>query len=163
MTEDSLFRKNDHPTTIYTLGTSTRTLQELVEILDSHGILHVVDVRRFPTSRLEHFKKENLEAALKARGLGYAYLGHDLGGYRSGGYNAFMHSPEFKRGIEELISLARKGPTVIICAERFAWKCHRRFIGAALANRGWLVLHLIERDRIWRPKQPGAVDRPLRR
>lgn len=145
------------PPTIYTLGTSTRTLQEFIEILDFYHISQVVDVRRYPTSRLDHFKRESLEEALRVRGLEYFYLGHDLGGYRKGGYETYMDSNEFKKGIEALISLARKDLTVFICAERLAWKCHRRFIGAALERNGWYVVHLIERDRIWTPKQRGKA------
>jgi len=150
------------PSTIYTLGTSTRSLPEFVEILDFYTILRVVDVRRFPTSRLDHFRKENLEGALMARGLEYFYLGHDLGGYRKGGYEAYTASPEFNRGVEALISVARKGTTVFICAERLPWKCHRRFIAATLEEKGWHVVHLIERDRIWTGKQGEKEDHPAR-
>ncbi len=133
-----------------------------MEILDSYGILRVIDVRRFPTSRQEHFRKENLEAALRDRGLGYDYLGHDLGGYRRGGYEAYMDSAGFKRGVEALISLASKETTVFICAERLPWKCHRRFIGATLEKKQWHVVHIIEKDRIWKGRQGGKEDRPAR-
>ncbi|NIQ39991.1 MAG: DUF488 family protein [Proteobacteria bacterium] len=145
---------------IYSLGTSTRTLPEFTEILDSYRILQVVDVRRFPTSRLDHFKKANLEAALRGRGLEYVYLGDDLGGYRKGGYDAFMDSQEFTGGLETLISVAKKGTTVFVCAERFAWKCHRRFIGLALQKKGWQVVHLIEREKTWIPRRDESRDRP---
>ena len=150
------------PSTIYTLGTSTRSLPEFVEILDFYTILRVVDVRRFPTSRLDHFRKENLEGALRARGLEYFYLGHDLGGYRKGGYEAHMASPEFNRGVKALISVARERTTVFICAERLPWKCHRRFIAATLEEKGCHVVHPIERDRIWTGKQRGKEDHPPR-
>jgi uncharacterized protein (DUF488 family) len=146
--------------TIYTMGTSTRSLREFMEMLDAHTILRVVDVRRYPTSRHEHFRKENLEPALRAKGLEYAFLGHDLGGYRKGGYEAYMDSAEFNRGIETLISGAREGKTALICAERFPWKCHRRYIGQALEKRGWRVVHLIERDRIWMDKRGRGEVRP---
>lgn len=146
--------------TLYSLGTSTRDLPEFMEILDSLAILRVVDVRRFPTSRLDHFKKENLEAALRARGLQYVYLGEELGGYRKGGYEAYMNSPEFGRGVKGLISVATDGTTVLICAERLPWKCHRRFIGEALQRKGWHVVHLIEKDKIWAGKEGRRKDRP---
>jgi uncharacterized protein (DUF488 family) len=131
-----------------------------MEILDSYGILQVVDVRRFPTSRLDHFKKANLEAALRGRGLEYVYLGGDLGGYRKGGYDAYVDSQEFTRGVETLIWVARKGTTVFICAERFPWKCHRRFIGQAFQKKGWQMVHLIEREKTWTPRRDENRDRP---
>jgi uncharacterized protein (DUF488 family) len=130
-----------------------------MEILNSCTILRVADVRRFPTSRCDHFKKENLELAIRKRGLEYIYLGQDLGGYRKGGYEAYMESQEFKRGIECLISVARVRTTVSICAERLPWKCHRRFIGNVLAQKGWHVIHLIEKDRIWTGR-PGGTNHP---
>lgn len=163
LTRDLFLNYRSHPPAIYTLGTGTRRLEEFIEILDSYGILRVVDVRRFPTSRLEHFKKANLEAALRARGLQYEYLGRDLGGYRKGGYEVYMDSFEFNRGLEALILLAREKITVVVCAERFAWKCHRRFIGAALEKKGWLVLHVIDKDRIWKTKQSEKGDLSGRR
>jgi len=140
------------PPTIYTLGTSTRSLQEFVELLDSYAILGVVDVRRFPTSRHNHFRRENLEPGLEARVIKYVYLGDDLGGYRKGGYETHMASHAFNRGIEALVSLAKERSTVLICAERLPWKCHRRFIGSMLQQKGWPVVHLIEKDRIWTDK-----------
>ncbi|MBW2056289.1 MAG: DUF488 domain-containing protein [Deltaproteobacteria bacterium] len=134
---------------IYTLGTSNREFQEFIEILDCYGIVSVVDVRRFPTSRFEHFRRENLEKALAAEGFDYLYLGGYLGGYRKGGYEAYMESPDFSRGLEILLSVAGKGATAVICAEKLPWKCHRRFIGAALENIGRRVVHLIEKGRAW--------------
>lgn len=128
-------------------------------ILHSYAILRVADVRRFPTSRLVHFRKENLEAALRARGFQYFYLGDELGGYRRGGYGAYMESREFGHGIEALISLAEEETTVFVCAERLPWKCHRRFIGEVLERKGWQVVHLIERGRTWAGRQDGRKDR----
>jgi uncharacterized protein (DUF488 family) len=138
----------DRPT-IYTLGTSTRGIEEFVRVMDAYGVVCVVDVRRFPTSRLDHFKGENLRVALEARGFEYVYMGDDLGGYRKGGYGSHMVSEAFKRGVKTLVSLASRVPTVVVCAERLPWRCHRRFIGQVLQSRGWHVVHLIERGRIW--------------
>lgn len=157
--EGPFLLKRVPPPVVYTLGTSTRKLQEFVEILDWYAIVRVVDVRRFPTSRLDHFIRENLETALTARGLQYVYLGDDLGGYRKGGYEAYMGSHEFKRGIKALISVATKGTTAFVCAERLPWKCHRRFIGTVLQKKGWHVVHLIERDRFWTGKEGGKRNR----
>jgi len=127
---------------IYTLGTSNRREEEFLKILRDKGIKNIVDVRRFPTSQFEHFRKENLEKILSKEGFKYFYLGDKLGGYRKGGYEKFMESEEFQKGIEKLEEIAREGPTVIICAERLFFRCHRRFIACALEGRGWKVVHL---------------------
>ena len=142
---------------IYTLGTSTRGLEEFMEILVVYEIESVVDVRRFPTSRQDHFKGENLATVLPAGGIEYLYLGSDLGGFRKGGYEAHMETREFQRGIEALMSRAEKRKTAMICAERLPWKCHRRFIARALEKRGWTVIHVLEKDRTWSPRDTGET------
>jgi uncharacterized protein (DUF488 family) len=82
----------------YTLGTSTRTPSEFLDLLRSLDVELVVDVRRFPSSRFQHFKSEELARLLEAEGLGYVCLGQELGGYRSGGYQSYLGTEEFKRG-----------------------------------------------------------------
>lgn len=136
---------------IYSAGTSTRSVEEFLEILHAYGIKTVVDVRRFPVSRLEHFRKENMETFLEAAGIKYVYLGAELGGYRKGGYEEYMHSGEFQKGLDRLENIGRKGPTLFICAERLPWRCHRRFIGQTLKKRGWTVVHIIDKNRTWEP------------
>ncbi len=134
---------------IYSAGTSTRSEEEFIELLKSFGIRCVVDVRSFPTSRLEHFKGKNLELILKREGIRYVYLGNELGGFRKGGYEAHLLSETFRRGLEKMESIASAEPTLFICAERLPWRCHRRFIGNALKEKGWTVIHIIEKDRVW--------------
>ena len=130
---------------IYTLGTSTRSAEEFVSLLSSLGAEAVADVRRFPSSRYEHFKRENLARLLQEAGLAYIYLGEEMGGYRRGGYESFLDSEQFRQGLEQL-------EAVIICAERLTWRCHRRFIGAELQRRDWEVIHVIDHNRMWQPK-----------
>ncbi len=137
------------PKKIYSAGTSTRSEIEFLELLRAYDIKTVVDVRRFPTSKFEHFKRENLEAFLRGEGIKYVYLGGELGGYRKGGYEGYLVTAEFACGLEKLEEVGAKEPTVFICAERLPWRCHRRFIGNALRGRGWEVIHIIEEDRIW--------------
>ncbi len=67
-----------------------------------------------------------------------------------------MESPEFRRGVEELERLAEEASTVIICAELFPWKCHRRHISAALEERGWKVVHILDDQRDWVPRAKGG-------
>ena len=137
---------------IYTLGTSTRTEEEFIELLTHYRIETVVDVRSFPQSRFEHFKRENLTRILEGEGFGYVYLGKELGGFRKGGYLAYAKTAPFQEGISHLEEIGRKGIPAFICAERFPWKCHRRFIAASLGERGWKVEHIIEKGRVWIPK-----------
>jgi uncharacterized protein (DUF488 family) len=138
--------------TIYTLGTSTRSKKEFIEVLHHFHVDTVADVRSFPQSRFEHFKKENLVRILKEEGFGYVYLGSELGGFRKGGYQAYTKSGPYLEGISLLEKPAREGITAFMCAERFPWKCHRRFIAVSLEERGWHVIHIIDKDRVWRPK-----------
>lgn len=137
---------------VYTLGTSTRTLEEFIALLKHLGVEVVVDVRRFPSSRFEYFRKEELARSLPETGIDYGYLGGELGGYRRGGYQAFLASEEFKRGLEKLERIAREKKIAIVCAERLPWRCHRRFIGGELERRGWKVIHVIDERRSWSPK-----------
>jgi len=137
---------------VYTLGTSTRTLEEFTALLKHLGVEVVVDVRRFPSSRFEYFRKEELARSLPETGIDYDYLGEELGGYRRGGYQAFLASEEFKRGLEKLERTAKERKIAIVCAERLPWRCHRRFIGGELERRGWQVIHVIDERRSWSPK-----------
>lgn len=133
---------------IYTVGTSTRAADEFLEVLAAFAVRTVADVRRFPaSSRYPHFTREALAASLRERGTTYAWLGEDLGGYRSGGYGAYCQTGGFARGLSRLESLAASSPTAIMCAERLPWRCHRRFLASALRLRGWEVVHIVERDR----------------
>ena len=112
----------------------------------------VVDVRRFPTSRFEHFKKEKLAQSLSEAGVRYYDLGAELGGYRKEGYQTFVTSEEFLCGLEKLKNIAHAAKTTIICAEKLPWRCHRRFIAAELEKLGWSVTHVINEKHGWTPK-----------
>jgi uncharacterized protein (DUF488 family) len=138
---------------IYTLGTSTRSEEVFIELLRHYRIETVLDVRSFPQSRFEHFKGENLEKILEGQGFHYVYLGKELGGFRKGGYLAYTETAPYQEGIAHLERVGREGITAFICAERFPWKCHRRFIASSLEERGWEVLHIIEKGRVWVPKR----------
>ncbi len=135
--------------TIYTLGTSDRTKDEFLRLLNERDIKIVADVRRFPKSKLQHFARERLKEWLQAAGIEYLWLGEHLGGYRKGGYEAHMRTSTFREG---LIALEKQGwnkPVAIVCAEKLPWRCHRRFLGKELTRRGWKVIHVIDRGRAW--------------
>jgi len=136
---------------IYTLGTSRRSEEDFIEILLDYDIKTLIDVRSFPKSKIPVFTRENLENLLKKEGINYAYLGKELGGFRKGGYETYTETEDFKKGIDKLESLAETGNTVFICAERFPWKCHRRWIARELHWRGWQVEHIIDKGKVWIP------------
>jgi uncharacterized protein (DUF488 family) len=136
---------------IYSLGSSLRTAEEFIHLLQHYRIKSVIDVRRFPTSKLAHFKKEELENLLSIHTIHYYYLGDKLGGYRPGGYEAYTTSKEFLAGLEELETIARQSITGFMCAELLPWRCHRRFIGRKLVEKGWQVIHILNEKRVWQP------------
>ncbi|MCR4428403.1 MAG: DUF488 domain-containing protein [Caldiserica bacterium] len=135
---------------IFTLGTSSRSKEEFLRLLGIHGIEAVADVRRFPTSRFDHFKKELIRELLEKEGISYFYLGEELGGFRKGGYEAYTRTEDFQSGLRRLVEIASLKRTAIVCAERFPWRCHRRFIARELALRGWEVIHILDEERIWK-------------
>jgi uncharacterized protein (DUF488 family) len=147
------------PLTIFTVGHSTRSLEDFIGTLKAHGIKALADVRKYPGSRrLPWFNAENL--AIKLPEAGIAYLSFaDLGGRRravagspnSGwrnesfrGYADYMQTPEFQAALDRLIQQARQTPTSIMCAEAVPWRCHRSLIADALLVRGWCVLDLFD-------------------
>ena len=138
---------------IYTLGTSTRSAEEFVRLLTGHGMEVVVDVRRFPSSRFEHFRGEKLAGLLAEVGIDYIYMGEELGGYRREGYQNFTTTFEFQSSLKKLEEVARERKTAIICAERFPWHCHRRFIALELEKQGWQVKHIIDQGKEWLPRK----------
>ena len=146
--------------TIYTIGHSTRTTEQFIELLRAHGIEELVDVRTIPRSRHNpQFGKEELAASLQQAGIAYMHLGK-LGGLRHAskdsvnigwqntsfrGFADYMATPEFQTGLDELKALAEKKTVAIMCAEAVPWRCHRSLIADALAVQGWQVLHIQSR------------------
>jgi len=137
---------------VYTLGTSIRSEEDFIEILFGYDIKALVDVRSFPKSKMPIFTRENLENLLKREGISYIFLGKELGGFRKGGYEAYTTTEEFRKGVDVLEDIASKGTSVIVCAERFPWKCHRRWISRELHRRGWQVEHIIDKGKVWAPQ-----------
>jgi len=144
--------------TLYTIGHSTRTLDELIAVLHAHKIETLVDIRTFPMSRrLPHFNRESLEKALTAAGIHYLWM-KSLGGYRKKtrddspntalrhpsfrNYADHMLTPEFEQAIHELIRVAEKSRTAYLCAERVWFHCHRMLVSDWLTAHGHIVLHI---------------------
>jgi uncharacterized protein (DUF488 family) len=139
---------------IYTIGTSNRSLQEFLEILKKYSIQQIADVRRFPTSRYEHFKQENLKNSLEKEGIKYVHI-KELGGYRKNGYLKHIQSDEFKQGIEKLLEITRYHKTAVMCAELLFFRCHRRFISDKLVEQGEKVIHIIDEKRTYQHRYKG--------
>lgn len=137
---------------IYTLGTGLRSIEDFIEILNAYGIEAVIDVRSFPKSKLEHFSRINLELKLTEEIFEYHFMGKELGGLRKGGYENYTNTKEFKEGINKLEGIAAGKISVVICAEHFPWKCHRKFIARALQKKGWTIEHIIDKGKVWIPK-----------
>src|SRR5262245_64139505 len=150
--------------TIWTVGHSTRPIEELLRLLDAGGIKLLADVRRFPGSRRHpQFNQEALAATLADAGIEYRHF-VDLGGRRTvrlpnspnnawrvesfNAYADYMQSAEFRAALNELMAVARDMPTAIMCSEALPHKCHRRLIADALVVRGWQVRHLLTPKRI---------------
>lgn len=131
-------------TSLWTIGHGSRKIDDFISLLEENRIQLLVDVRRFPTSKTEHFRRERLEELLGSRGIGYVWLGDRLGGFRKEGYENYMLTKEFSQGIEELIKLASEKRTCIMCLEVSPKGCHRRFISMYLSRNGWDVFHIIK-------------------
>ena len=144
--------------TLFTIGHSTRSLDEFVAILKAHGICVVADVRTVPRSRhVPQFNTETLGPDLSRTGIEYVHL-PQLGGLRKTkadstnlawrnasfrGYADYMQTPAFHEGLDELVRIAATKLTTIMCAEAVPWRCHRSLIGDALIARGWQVIDLM--------------------
>ncbi|MDI6811229.1 MAG: DUF488 domain-containing protein [archaeon] len=131
---------------IWTIGTSNRSIEEFLHVLEVYQIEAVIDVRRFPTSKHNHFKQENLEASLNLHGIAYHHV-TELGGYRRGGYREYITTAEFENGLIKVEELASSQRVALMCAELLFFRCHRRFIADALKQRGHTVLHIIDEKR----------------
>jgi uncharacterized protein (DUF488 family) len=137
---------------IYTLGTDRRSREDFIEILLSYGVEAFLDVRSFPRSKIPLFHRETLEELLPMHGIEYHFLGRQLGGLRKGGYISYILTEDFRKGIDEVEEIARQKKSVIVCAERFPWKCHRKWISRELHKRGWEVDHIIDKGKLWVPR-----------
>jgi uncharacterized protein (DUF488 family) len=142
---------------IYTIGHSTRSIEEFVHLLKSYEIECLVDVRTIPKSRFNpQYNAQALADALKKEGIDYIHL-EKLGGLRHTtkgsvntgwrnlsfrGFADYMQTPSFLKGIEELESSGLKYRCAIMCGEAVPWRCHRSLIADVLTIRKWQVLHI---------------------
>ena len=132
---------------IWTIGHSNRSIDAFLELLGEYGIQVLADVRSFPTSKVEHFKREEMEKWLPEHGVEYVWLGGELGGYRRGGYKRHMRTKLFREGVKQLLEIANAKRTCIMCIEVKPKYCHCRFILAHLERKGVKVIHIIEKGQ----------------
>ena len=133
----------------YSLGHSVHPLEKLAGLCKRAEIDLLCDIRRFPRSRRHpQFARERLENALPQHGLSYEWLGESLGGFRDGGYEAWMRTDEFERGLVTLEEMTRERIVGFMCSEGLPDRCHRRFVAHALVSRGHRVGHLLPDGRI---------------
>lgn len=149
---------NNEGLVVFTIGHSTRSLDELVELLKAHDIQEVVDIRTLPGSKHNpQFNKEELSAFLKKHKIDYVHM-KSLGGLRKPnkdsvntgwkassfrGFADYMQTPKFQSEIESLIEIAKNKRIALMCAEAVPWRCHRNLIADALVVRNVGVKHII--------------------
>ena len=148
--------------TVWTVGHSTRSGEEFGKILLAHEIKVLVDVRSFPGSRrLPQFNKPELAESLRELGIEYRHEPR-LGGrrkpradshntvWKNASFRAYadhMESEEFRRGVDELLEVAARERTAVMCAEAVWWRCHRSLIADYLKAEGHTVIHIIDQKK----------------
>lgn len=139
------------PSLVYTIGHSTRPIEEFIGLLQAHEVARVIDVRTIPRSRYNpQYNRDELARSLAQHGIGYTHF-PGLGGLRrrqqqspnSGWHNAsfqgyadYMQTDEFAKNLEQVMEIARLELLALMCAEAVPWRCHRSLIADALLVRG---------------------------
>jgi uncharacterized protein (DUF488 family) len=149
---------NEKKLTIFTVGHSTRSIEEFFDLLRHYHITELVDIRTIPKSKHNpQFNGPELAETLRAHHLGYRHQ-KNLGGFRHAhvdsvntawenlsfrGFADYMQTEAFKEGIQKLIELAHTKTVAIMCSEAVPWRCHRSLIGDALLVRKIEVIDII--------------------
>lgn len=132
--------------TIYTIGYGGRIWEDFIRVLKRYGIGIIIDVRRFPTSKYEDYKKEIMEKRLAEEGIEYVHI-ESLGGYR-GEYVKHMMTNEWKEGYYLLKKISLEKTAAIMCKEKNVILCHRKYISSKLLSDGWDVKHITADDTL---------------
>ena len=162
----------------FTIGHSTRPLDEFIALLRESRIERLVDVRTIPRSRFNpQFNKDTLPDALAGAGISYEHL-TALGGRRGRSrdvppevnafwthesfhsYADYALSSQFREGLDHLIDDGRQRRCAIMCSDAVWWRCPRRIVADYLLARGETVIHILAPGRV-EPATltPGAVVR----
>jgi len=145
---------------IFTVGHSTRSIDEFVGLLRAHGVKGIADIRSIPMSRHNpQFNTDVLKQSLQQKHISYKHI-KKLGGLRHAkkdsinlgwrnasfrGFADYMATQEFSEGLEALTKIANTRETAIMCAEAVPWRCHRSLIADALTKKGWIVRDIMSR------------------
>ena len=157
---------------VFTVGHSTRSAEEFVKILKAHGVEVLVDVRTFPGSRrYPQFNRAALSESLAQVAIEYRHEPR-LGGRKAPradshntawrnpqfrGYADHMETEVFRKGVEDLLEVAREGRVAVMCAEAVWWRCHRGLLADYLKATGHTVLHILDEKKIEEhPYTPAA-------
>jgi uncharacterized protein (DUF488 family) len=146
------------PLTVFTIGHSTRPIDEFIALLRANGVDQLLDIRTIPKSRHNpQFNSDTLAQSLADAHIAYQHM-KALGGLRHArpdsinlgwrnasfrGFADYMQTPEFAAGLESAIRLAEARPTALMCAEAVPWRCHRSLVADALIIRKIRVLEII--------------------
>lgn len=152
-----------HARTLWTIGHSTRDIEDFIALLSAHQIKVLADVRSLPGSRkYPQFNKEDLEISLKENDIAYVHL-PGLGGRRKPvkdskntvwhnlsfrSYADYMETPAFAQSAIDLMQLASAKRTCIMCSEAVWWRCHRSMIADYFKSKGWKVLHILSLTKV---------------
>jgi uncharacterized protein (DUF488 family) len=144
--------------TLFTIGHSTHSIDEFIELLKHHGVKEIVDVRSVPKSRhCPQFNSDSLSESLRKADIRYTHI-EKLGGLRHSrkdsinlgwrnasfrGYADYMATPEFYDGLDALMRIAGSRETAIMCAEAVPWRCHRSLIADAMSEKGFAVRDIL--------------------
>ena len=148
---------------VWTIGHSTRSLPDMIDLLAQHRVVRLADVRRFPRSRRHpQFDAASLACALPEAGIAYRHHA-GLGGFRTPradsantgwrqpafrGYADYMQTSAFAAQIDSLLDEAGAAPTAVMCAEALPSRCHRGLLADALLVRGVEVRHILGPGRV---------------
>jgi uncharacterized protein (DUF488 family) len=158
---------------ILTIGHSTRSFEEFLELLEDFQIQGIIDIRRYPSSRkFPQFNSEPMRRSLSKEGIDYIWL-EALGGRRHGvqgtaspnsglkspGFRSYadhMLTEEFRSGVEKVLFLASEQRIAVMCAERLYFRCHRFLLSDYLHAQGVEVKHIIDAGQI-RPHRLTSI------
>jgi uncharacterized protein (DUF488 family) len=145
---------------ILTIGHSTRPVETFIDLLKSHSVTHLIDVRTVPRSRHNpQFNQDIFSEALESAGIRYTHA-IGLGGFRRTsqespnqgwrndvfrGYADYMQTEEFSENLAELIKQAKQERIALMCAEAVPWRCHRSLIADALTVQGIRVEEIVSK------------------
>jgi uncharacterized protein (DUF488 family) len=154
----NMIEETGHEKIVWTVGHSTRSIDEFIALLKSFEIECVADIRSLPGSnRFPHFNQEALEISLPQNDIRYIHL-KELGGRRKvkpdsvntgwrrdafRGYADYMETDAFKQAVKELERIAATQHTAYMCAEALWWRCHRSLVSDYLKLSGWSVIHIM--------------------